>query len=62
MTGGVLWLSLDEMGAGAPAVPDVAPAHSHDAVGNLIQQTSISTGATINYTWDYRNRLTPTRS
>ncbi len=32
--------------------------YSYDADGNLIQQTDIATGDTINYTWDYRNRLT----
>jgi RHS repeat-associated protein len=32
--------------------------YAYDADGNLITQTTIATGATENFTWDYRNRLT----
>jgi RHS repeat-associated protein len=32
--------------------------YTYDADGNLITQTTIATGATENFTWDYRNRLT----
>jgi YD repeat-containing protein len=32
--------------------------YAYDANGNLITQTTIATGATENFTWDYRNRLT----
>ena len=38
--------------------PDLMQVTSADADGNLITQTDIATGNTINYTWDYRNRLT----
>jgi RHS repeat-associated protein len=32
--------------------------YAYDADGNLITKTTIATGATENFTWDYRNRLT----
>jgi len=31
--------------------------YTYDADGNLFTQTDIATGTTINYTWDYHNRL-----
>jgi RHS repeat-associated protein len=31
---------------------------TYDADGNLITKTNISTGVELEYTWDYRNRLT----
>jgi YD repeat-containing protein len=37
---------------------DLVQVTSADADGNLITETDIATGNTINYTWDYRNRLT----
>ncbi len=32
--------------------------YAYDADGNLITKTTIATGATENFSWDYRNRLT----
>ena len=32
--------------------------YAYDANGNLITKTTISTGETQNFAWDYRNRLT----
>ena len=32
--------------------------YTYDNAGNLTEKTTISTGAYVTYTWDYRNRLT----
>lgn len=36
--------------------------YTYDNEGNLTQKTTISTGAYVTYTWDYRNRLTDVKA
>jgi RHS repeat-associated protein len=50
--------SGDTTGTNNELTSDGTYDYSYDADGNLIQQTDIATGATENFTWDYRNRLT----
>jgi RHS repeat-associated protein len=48
----------DSTGTDNQLTSDGTHDYAYDADGNLITKTTIATGATENFTWDYRNRLT----
>ncbi len=50
--------AADTTGTNNELTSDGTYDYTYDADGNPITQTTIATGATENFTWDYRNRLT----
>jgi RHS repeat-associated protein len=47
-----------QIGAGNRLLSDGTNNYTYDNDGNLIREVQIATGATREFTWDYRNRLT----